>query len=491
MNVPKNLQFIENSNFPAKSKTPPEAIKIALPKGRLFLSTASLVTKAKLGLDEYQSLNRLYRLQSSQLPHLFAKVFHEKDIPIQVSVGNYDLGICGLDWVEELLAKYPKSNLVKIMELNYGKGNLYAAASIYGGPSSLSQLLKESNNWRIVSEYPNLAEAFALSLRLRYFRIFPVWGNAEAYPPETADLIIVWKRDEAELKAQALHPLKKLLSTSAVLIANERNWKMKNMSEIISRLSSVAREISEPPFSAKVETPVSLVLPTEENLVYLALPDGHQQKPTAELLNKVGLRVTGYSSEIISPRPVFDLDWIKAKVIRPQDMPLQVANGNFDLAITGKDWLLDHLYQFPSSPVIEHFPFNFGEVKIVAAISQDLPVNTITELRQLLNSNKLSPLRVASEYINIADKYVRDNHLSPYRLIPTWGASEGFLPEDADLLIENTQTGETLAKHNLKILEVLFFSTACLIGNKIIPKSPLKRDRINYLINLFRQAKGN
>ena len=39
------------------------------------------------------------------------------------------------------------------------------------------------------------------------------------------------------------------------------------------------------------------------------------------------------------------------KVIRPQDMPLQVANGNFDLAITGRDWLTEHLDQFPSSPV--------------------------------------------------------------------------------------------------------------------------------------------
>ena len=465
-------------------------IKIALPKGRLFWGTTSLITEARLGLEDYKNLTRLYRLQSSQLPYLLVKVFHEKDIPIQVAVGNYDLGICGLDWVEELLIKYPASGLMKVMELKYGSGNLYAAASQYEGLSGLDQLLKRRNNWRIVSEYPNLAEAFALGLRLRRFRVFPVWGNAEVYPPENADLIVVWKREEAELEADGLRPLKKLLSTRAVLVANRQNWKMKNMSDILSRFSSAVGKISEPLLSAEVKKTSSIPLPTKENSIYLALPDGHQRRPVEELLNKAGLQVTGYCGEIINPRPIFDLDWIKAKVIRPQDMPLQVANGNFDLAITGKDWLLDHLYQFPSSPVIEHVSFSSGEVKIVAAVSQDLPVNTTTKLRQLINSGKLSPLRVATEYVNIADKYLRDNHLSPYRIIPTWGASEAFLPEDADLLIENTQTGETLAKHNLKIVEILFSSTACLIGNKIVPDSAVKRDRINSLIDLFRQTAG-
>jgi ATP phosphoribosyltransferase len=72
---------------------------------------------------------------------------------------------------------------------------------------------------------------------------------------------------------------------------------------------------------------------------------------------------------------------------------------------------------------------------------------------------------VASEYVWIADKYARDNRLGMYRIIPTWGATEAFLPDDADMLIENTETGSTLQRHNLKIIETLFESTACLIAN--------------------------
>jgi ATP phosphoribosyltransferase len=168
-------------------------------------------------------------------------------------------------------------------------------------------------------------------------------------------------------------------------------------------------------------------------------------------------------------------------------MPLQVANGNFDLAITGRDWLMEHLCQFPSSPVTELLDLKLGKVKIVAVVSKDLSVADVHSLREL-NAERAVPLRVASEYVNIADKYARDNHLGLYRVIPTWGASEAFLPEDADLLIENTQTGRTLARHNLKIIGTLFESTACLIGNTNMISNAIRRQRMESIIETLRMA---
>jgi ATP phosphoribosyltransferase len=69
-----------------------------------------------------------------------------------------------------------------------------------------------------------------------------------------------------------------------------------------------------------------------------------------------------------------------------------------------------------------------------------------------------------------------------YRVIPTWGATEAFLPEDADLLIENTETGRTIARHNLKIIDTLFTSTACLIGSTISAANSVKGERIKSII---------
>ncbi len=466
-------------------------VKIALPKGRLLPATACLLKETKLDFKDYTQGTRVYRLKSAKLPFLSAKIFQEKDIPVQVAVGNYDLGICSLDWIEELLAKYPNSTLLKVADLEYGKGNLYLAASRYGSISSLQDLLTGQYSWRIVTEYPNLAEIAALNLRLRRFRIFPVWGAAEVYPPENADLALLWAKDESEIRALSLIPLKNLLSSNVFLIANQESWQTKNVSQAIAYFSQGLEMRTKPWLQIKPElakSSNSFRPDFKEEKVWLALPDGHQQAPTLEFLNKAGLELQGYSEDEFNRRPRFNVDGVNVKVIRPQDMPLQVANGNFDLAVTGKDWLLDHLYRFPSSPAMELVDLGFGQVRIVAVVSQDLAAANIDQLKQLTQNGKSSPLRVASEYINIADKYLRDSHISRYRLIPTWGASEAFLPEDADLLIENTQTGRTLAKHNLKIMSNIFQSTACLIGNKNSLESSSKKEKITSLVEIFRRA---
>ncbi len=469
-------------------------IKIALPKGRLLGETADLLQCAGWGLGGYHKKTRLYRFGSERFPDLSAKVFHEKDVPIQVAIGNYDLGVCGLDWIEELLVKYPSSALVKVKNLGYGAGALYLVGSGSGGVSSVDEIGSRTGTVRIASEYPNLAESLALNLRFKRFSIFPLWGGAEVYPPESADLALVPGRVGERSFDYGLLPVSEALCYSAFLIANKDSWETKDMSEVMASLEDKLalapgkrRSSSVPvnrvplaagrPFSAAVA----------QDTVRLALPDGHQQQPTLDLLGKAGIQIDDYPSLTGNRRPAIGLDGVEAKVIRPQDMPLQVANGNFDLAITGKDWVREHLYQFPSSPITELLDLRFGWVRIVAVVIRDLPISDIDGLRQLGIERAVS-FRVASEYVNIADKYARDNHLGAYRIVPTWGATEAFLPEDADLLIENTQTGRTLVKNNLKIIDTLFQSTAGLIGHTGGVLSSAKRVRMDSIIEALKVA---
>jgi ATP phosphoribosyltransferase len=460
------------------------AIRLALPKGRFLSSTANLLASADLGFRDYGNESRQYRLKSIRFPYVSAKIFQEKDIPIQVAVGNYDLGICGLDWIEELQRKYPMSALTKVSSLGYGEGDVHVVVSKQAGIGDLDELLIRPDDWRIVSEYPNLAESFALDLRIRKFRIFPVWGAAEAYPPENADLAILLARDDDDLESQGLVSLMKLLPVTSFLIANRVSLENKDLSPILSCLSSkfVAEEQTSLSASGQRQSDSAAVHSEwQAKEIKLALPDGHQQAPASQFLKKMGLNLQGYSSRAWKRRPSAELEWLGLKVIRPQDMPLQVANGNFDLAITGKDWFLEHIYRFPLSPVTELLDLGFGEVKIVAAISEDMPAKNIDELGLMVQRGEFPALRVVSEYINIADRYLRDNYICPYKLIPTWGASEAFLPEDADLLIDNAQTGKTLAQHKLKTIDVLFQSTACLIGNSDSLDLPGKKDKMEFI----------
>jgi ATP phosphoribosyltransferase len=464
-------------------------IKLALPKGRFLSPTASLLAEIGLGFDGYGKKSRQYRLRSTRFPGLAAKVLQEKDIPIQVAVGNYDLGICGLDWIEEFLVKYPAGAVVKVAALNYGEGSIHVAAGAQLEVSSLNDLSARGSDWRIVSEYPNLSEAFALNLRMKRFRIFPVWGAAEAYPPESADLALLWGKSAADIRTQGLIPVDMLFPVTAFLIANRGSLESKDLSQILTCFDSKLGV--EPQISIEHD----LVIRKERNLpgsswsakeIKLALPDGHQQAAAAQFLRRAGLTLQGYCQETVSRRPSADLDWLGIKVIRPQDMPLQVANGNFDLAITGEDWLREHISRFPLSPVRKLFTLGSGTVRIVAAVSQEMPVANIDQLRSLVQSGEFASLRVASEYINIADKYLRDHCIHPYKLIPTWGASEAFLPEDADMLIDNAQTGKTLKQHKLKIIDVLFRSSACLIANKHSLASAKRKAKMEFLAQKLR-----
>jgi len=397
-------------------------LRLALPKGQLLPQTSALLQRCGLDIAGYDDQSRSYRPECRNLPGVFLKVFNEKDIPIQVAVGNYDLGICGQDWVAELLARYPSSGLVKIQDLGYGHRRLCLAASEAGW------LEGQAGTIRIATEYPNLAQAFALQRRFRRFAVFPLWGGAEAYPPESADLALIARSAGAPVN-HGLVQVADMLDGGACLVAHRPSWESRDLSPILDRLCASAPE---PPPARGPETPLAAAgqaarqTDRDPDAIWMALPDGHQ--------------------------------------IRPQDMPLQVANGNFDLAITGEDWLADHLYQFPSSPVRKLLALPFGRVRIVAVVSKTTPFEGPRDLQAPLRRQEIPALRIASEYINIADRYARENHLSPCRLIPTWGATEAFLPEDADLLIENTQTGRTLAQHGLRIIDTLFESSACLIG---------------------------
>lgn len=217
-----------------------------------------------------------------------------------------------------------------------------------------------------------------------------------------------------------------------------------------------------------------------DSFLWIALPDGHLQIETRTLLEKAGLPF--YKGRRSGAFP------FRAKVIRPQDMPLQVACGNFDLAITGKDWVLDQLYRFPSSPITDLLDLGLGMVKVVAVVTQEVPAGNIEEFRGLVRAGRFPRVRVASEYVNIADRYASDHHLAGYRVIPTWGATEAFLPEDADLLIENTQTGATLARNKLKIIDTLFVSTARLVANSQSMADACKRETIEGMAVALREA---
>ena len=447
-------------------------IKLALPTGDLRAPVAELLSSLGLRVEGYGEGSRQYRLVVAGHDDIGVRVFRERDIPIQVALGNYDLGVTSLVWVTEMNVRFPQQPLIPLADLQIGRSSIFACISYVGqGPSPDLAVVAALPLVRIASEYPNIAESFARAARLPRYRVQAVVGAAEAYPPEDADIAILAAPDEAAIRAHGLEPVLHLLDNSAWLIASAASLATKDLTPVLTRI----HEAAAPRFNGALHLPLPIPATTvraspvhvrgREGL-RLAVPDGHQQRHVHEALAKAGIRFASYEEKTYVRRPNSGIDGLEVKVIRPQDMPQLVALGEFDIAITGLDLLNEHLYAFPSSPAYAALDLQCSQYNLSAVVDGALPADNLAEAMAYWHSAGKQALIIAAEFPATADHYARSRHFWRYRVIPIAGASEGFVPEDADLLIEGTETGRTIAENNLKILDNLYRSTTCLIARR-------------------------
>lgn len=453
-------------------------LKLALPGGDLRDATAAALSACGLTSQGYAEGSRALRLDLDLdgRADLVERVFREKDIPIQVALGNYHLGVCGDPWVQEFMARHPDEGLVRLRPLGLGATRLVLAA-----PAATLDRLGPLDQWprwsgvRIATEYPALAERLVRALRLPRARVIALWGAAEAYPPEDAEACLIAVRDDATLDRHGLVEIAVVSQGPAWLVASREALARLDLSPVLGPLLALPA-VQAPDAPAIVKARRFRVAESLERSapggVRLAIPDGHAQSHTYHALRAAGITFDGYEEKTAVRRPRSAIEGLEVKVIRPQDMPSQVAQGNFDLAVTGRDWLLDHQYAFPSTPVREVADLHRSRYMLSAVVSEDLPATTIEEALAAWRARGKATIRVASEYPHLADHYARSAYLGRYAVMPVAGASEGFVPEDSEILIEGTETGRSLIANRLKVIDQITVSTNCLIARQDWPMSP-------------------
>ena len=198
----------------------------------------------------------------------------------------------------------------------------------------------------------------------------------------------------------------------------------------------------------------------------IVIPKGRIYSNVAKLLNDAGF---GLEAAERLYTPTVDDKEIEAKIMKPQNIPQLVELGAHDVGFTGHDWIVE-----TNADVVDILDLGFNPVKIVAAVHQDL-------LDVDLQSKKLV---VATEYQRITQRYLKKKKYD-YVLLRTFGATEVFPPEDADMIVDNTSTGRTLKEHNLHIIATLMTSSTRFIANKASFEDSWKCKKITEMQMLF------
>lgn len=195
----------------------------------------------------------------------------------------------------------------------------------------------------------------------------------------------------------------------------------------------------------------------------LGLPKGRMQEAVTTLLADAGIRVApgarGY-------RPTVSLRACEAKILKPQNIVEMLELGSRDVGFAGADWVEEM-----RADVVELLDTELDPVQVVAAAP-----------RVLLDFDALPARRlvVASEYERLTQDWIAKRGLDA-EFVRSYGATEVFPPEDADVIVDNTATGSTLRANDLVIVDTLLASSTRLYASPTAMADPAKRGRIEDL----------
>ncbi|MEY2438295.1 MAG: phosphoribosyltransferase [Acidimicrobiaceae bacterium] len=218
-------------------------------------------------------------------------------------------------------------------------------------------------------------------------------------------------------------------------------------------------------------------------MLKLVLPKGSLEKATLELFEAADLGVSrsstvDYKASIDDPR----ID--EVRILRPQEIPRYVAEGVFDLGVTGRDWIEETASDVVSLGELHYSKATARPVRIVVAVPADSPYERVDDLPQ--------GLRVSSEYPDLTRRFFEKKGIdADIRL--SYGATEAKVPDIVDCIVDITETGRALRAAGLKIIETILTSYTELIANPISHQDPEKAHAMDQLMTLLQgtlEARG-
>src|SRR5918911_762279 len=190
-------------------------------------------------------------------------------------------------------------------------------------------------------------------------------------------------------------------------------------------------------------------------MLRLVLPKGSLERATLALFDDADLAVRR-ASDVDYKATVDDPRIDSVRILRPQEIPRYVAEGLFDLGITGRDWIEETSSEVVSLGELHYSKATARPIKVVLAVGADSPVERVEDLH--------NGVRVSTEYPELTRRYL-EKHGVHAEVLLSYGATEAKVPEIADAVVELTETGRALRAAGLKIIDTLLVSFTELVAN--------------------------
>jgi ATP phosphoribosyltransferase len=208
----------------------------------------------------------------------------------------------------------------------------------------------------------------------------------------------------------------------------------------------------------------------------LVIPKGSLEEQTLRLFEAADLQVRRGSTRDYHGS-IDDERIDRVSLLRPQEIPTYIADGLFDLGITGRDWIQETGADVEVLASLEYAKTGTGRgVRVVLAVPNDHPANSAKELP--------AGSRISTEYVNLTRRFFEELGIDVH-VVWSYGATEAKVPEIVDAIVDVSETGSTLRAHGMKVVETLLESEVLLIANHASAAEPAKRQAMDDVSTLL------
>jgi len=204
----------------------------------------------------------------------------------------------------------------------------------------------------------------------------------------------------------------------------------------------------------------------------LAVPSkGRLQENANDYFARAGLDIVQGRGARDYRGAIAGLDGVEVAFLSASEIVGQLAAGAAHLGVTGEDLVREHVAD-ADARLAMLTPLGFGRANVVVAAPQSwIDVRNMADLEDVaahFRARRGERMRVATKYVNLTRRFFNEHGVTDYRIVESLGATEGApAAGSAELIVDITTTGTTLAANSLKIVEdgVILRSEANLVAS--------------------------